>query len=762
MADSTKKPRPQGGTGKLSSTNTTNTPPAGSTRSPSRNSATPPASTSGTPTRARSVRGTNVGPVSAKAAVRKPGGASNLSNSTSVLDDEVEQDARAEMLALVEDLKERLRKTEEASEEYRRQVEVMQARLDESHKEQGRFEEKSHEDEEQLEGLMNEKRDLTKQKRELENIYEAERASWMKEKDEAAAREEELQQSLQRVRENLAVKEVKTLDVETRPGVSRTSSMRSEERSPNPESGQFAPSLQRSNSSSANSKLVMQKDKIIESLRLELAEVQIKVVEMENMGGGKLREVEKALMETRMANARLMEDNESFQLLLSEKTLNGDFSNGLLSGRSEGQQRTTSRDGPSNGGSSLADELQSVDTESDGGGEGEHDKKLNAEINSLRDQNKALTLYINSIIERLLNHKGLESVLDKTPNLLSGPDAASAKFANTEKDLPPVPPKDGKDNTTGGSGFLARARSVMVPKSRDPSTTTTTNLKPRPASVIHSLSTPASQPTPSHPSTTEDPDTAPSIPITRSQSVRGSSGGGGNRSESSSQPPPHHHRRRTSDWSHAASVVQNMYRGPAPGAGPQSPTGLASPRSSFFAASRVPSANSVPTIEEGDDADGGGGGAGDEDPDVLSARRSQALAALEGGAVPATDGPELPDWGVGGSRSSSAQWAPTSAPREVSSAVGMVREESVQGSEDGGWGGGVGGNAGSPPRSVASSGDRDRAGVASAVMGGNRMRPLRLVQDKQEQDEKERKAANRGSWMGWFGRGKSEEGGGGG
>ncbi|KAL9071056.1 MAG: hypothetical protein Q9157_005589, partial [Trypethelium eluteriae] len=202
--------------------------------------------------------------------------------------------------------------------------------------------------------------------------------------------------------------------------------MRSEERSPNPESGQLAPSLQRSNSSSANSKLVMQKDKIIESLRLELAEVQIKVVEMENMGGGKLREVEKALMETRMANARLMEDNESFQLLLSEKTLNGDFSNGLLSGRSDVHQRTPSRDGPSNGGGSLADELQSVDTESDGGGEGEHDKKLNAEINSLRDQNKALTLYINSIIERLLNHKGLESVLDKTPNLLSGPDAASA------------------------------------------------------------------------------------------------------------------------------------------------------------------------------------------------------------------------------------------------------------------------------------------------------------------------------------------------
>ena len=30
-------------------------------------------------------------------------------------------------------------------------------------------------------------------------------------------------------------------------------------------------------------------------------------------------------MEARMANARLMEDNESYQLLLQEKTLNGEF-----------------------------------------------------------------------------------------------------------------------------------------------------------------------------------------------------------------------------------------------------------------------------------------------------------------------------------------------------------------------------------------------------------------------------------------------------
>jgi hypothetical protein len=92
----------------------------------------------------------------------------------------------------------------------------------------------------------------------------------------------------------------------------------------------------------------MQKDKIIESLRLELAEAQVKLVETENMGGGRMQDLEKILLETRMTNARLMEDNESFQLLLSEKTLNGDFQGRLYAGINNAK---------SSGSGSLADEL---------------------------------------------------------------------------------------------------------------------------------------------------------------------------------------------------------------------------------------------------------------------------------------------------------------------------------------------------------------------------------------------------------------------
>ena len=120
---------------------------------------------------------------------------------------------------------------------------------------------------------------------------------------------------------------------------------------------------------------MLQKDKLIESLRLELAEAQIKLVESENQGGGRLNEVERLLMEARMSNARLMEDNESYQLLLQEKTLHGDFGKGdfsymgvsanqdalnALEGRPSRPNSTRPNSGIMTPATTLADELGSV------------------------------------------------------------------------------------------------------------------------------------------------------------------------------------------------------------------------------------------------------------------------------------------------------------------------------------------------------------------------------------------------------------------
>lgn len=477
--------------------------------------------------RRQSVR--NSTPVSARAALQRRdsplGGTSDADN-----------DARAEALALIDDLKSRLATAETQAEQFKRQSEVLQSKLDESLKEQAKLEEKTHENEEHIEALRNEKREAARQMREMEAIYEAERSSMTKEKEEMSNREEEMQMVIQRLKDNLAQR----LNSDEEPRQSRQTA----NSSPSVESGSFAPpnSVQRSDSRNS-SKILLQKDKLIESLRLELAEAQIKLVESENQGGGRLHEVERQLMEARMANARLMEDNESYQLLLQEKTLNGDFgksdfgymaSNQDALNALEGRSSNGDADNPDRPGntrmSSLADELSEAQEDDD------RSRRLEAELKAAKDQNKALTLYINKIIERLLQHQEFESILDQSQEFKPG--------LNTNKELPPPPPKPA---VISGPSLLQRARTMAIGASPP------AKPKPRPMSFMPSSTTSAHT----------DPERAPSIPL------------GLGRSTSVRRPRP-----SSEQFIGAASVVNQMYKGPEGHPNGTTSPSLVSPRSS--------------------------------------------------------------------------------------------------------------------------------------------------------------------------------------
>ena len=88
--------------------------------------------------------------------------------------------------------------------QHKKQAEVLQSKLDEALKESAKWEEKIHENDEQLEALRNEKRDATRQIREMETIYEAEKSAILKEKEEMGNREEEMQAVIQRLKDSLA------------------------------------------------------------------------------------------------------------------------------------------------------------------------------------------------------------------------------------------------------------------------------------------------------------------------------------------------------------------------------------------------------------------------------------------------------------------------------------------------------------------------------------------------------------------------------
>lgn len=191
MSTAPKKPA-SGGVGRVTNADSASSPSSSPSRAASQRSSTSTPTPSGH-ARTRSVRtGT---PVSARAAIarRDTGGLSSA-----------ESDARAEAASAVEDLQQRLEKEEKLSEQYKKQLEVQHTKLEDAIKESAKLEEKVHEHEEQVEALKNEKREATRQIREMESIYEAERSSILKEKEEMANREEEMQAVIQRLKDSLA------------------------------------------------------------------------------------------------------------------------------------------------------------------------------------------------------------------------------------------------------------------------------------------------------------------------------------------------------------------------------------------------------------------------------------------------------------------------------------------------------------------------------------------------------------------------------
>ncbi|MCJ1310852.1 hypothetical protein MMC25_004520 [Agyrium rufum] len=705
--------------------------------------------------------------------------------------DSNEEDAKAEQVALVDDLRQSLHKAELASEDYQGQLESLQSRLDESQNEHTKFEEQIQESRGRIEQLELEAKTWTRQKREMEMIHESEKAKMLKDREEQAMQEKDMKVSIQRLKETLASREMRLND-----GEKRMSSVPSSETANSgfAPSGTISPresSLDQGESKS-KSQLLMQKDMLIESLRLELAEAQIKQVEMENMGGGRMQDLERTLLETRMTNARLMEDNESFQLLLSEKTLNGDIT------KVDFMQGSTGGGSGPGGLGSLAEELESAE------GESENYRRLETEARSLRDQNKALTLYVEKIISRVLQHDNFETILDQKPEKVMAPPSKPAPVAkslppDTSKDLPPAPTRDLLEDEKPAPSALARAMSVVSGRRPRPASQIITptqhsvamaggassNNNPTPPweSLTTRKTRPMSQvfaPTPEahhqqhalqrEPNPNEDPFTAPSIPLGgHSQSVK--------RGHRRTQSEQSDHTTTGAPNPGAALVVNSMYRGPSPGIGAQSPTltspGGTTPRTSYFGA---------PSLFRGASAE---------------SHPSLPIAASVSAAAPSTSIPTS-------SFSSSTTTNPTtSRSTSLSTRTATSAQPSASGTSsfstnpdyatstssdsnenEPGYSALNSNNINSASNSAPSirqSPPRNAAGntqYTGAVMKQNQLRPLRLVQEKNETDhaiaagilrrggggvneeEAARKKANRGSWMGWFNRGAAEGGGG--
>ncbi|KAL9083901.1 MAG: hypothetical protein Q9159_005517 [Coniocarpon cinnabarinum] len=702
--------------------------------SPSRNMAASAKATPDPLNRAKSVRNANGSPLSARGSVRRPAHASRSESGAGT------EDSKAETTALIDDLKEQLRKAEIASEEYQKQAAVLQSKLDEALGDHDRLQETAQNHISRVEALEKETRDSARRFRDLESAFENEKVSSMKAHEDALSKEQELSDTVQRLRESLASRD-KRGSVEGESLLSRATSIRGRT-SPNPKSPD-SHNVEPRDSSQNNAKLVHQKDKIIESLRLELAEAQIKNVELENAGGGKTQELEKKLLEARMSNAKLLEDNESYQVLLQERTLNGSFGKSAFLDPSDSHSDrppptpNTPSLKPVSG--SLADELND-DNITDDNTDDKY-RKLEADLSAQKDQNKALTLYINKIITRLLQNETFEQLFENG-SITDGPLKSPVPPVETAAPVPKAEEvnaesarKEVAGQTNAPSSFLQRAGSIFGgrqrgrparPKSIQPPQGASTSPEPNaktPIAAVNPIS--PNLPEPSQHNLpamgthlaipNENPDSAPSIPLRRSGSNRGHARVPSMRSS---------HRRSTSDWNvgAAAGIVNNMHRTPSSGNGLQSPTGLASPRQT--SATLFPQQSAPPPLILED---------AERSPEVDGANRADVAS----------------DSGYGESVMSQATSADASAsPRAAAAAAlegkplppvpNLNRTETSRSEEN---------------KAAASGPASWFSGPAKKEEKGG-MRPLRLVQEKNEADA-ERKKANRTSFMGWFQKGTS-------
>ncbi|KAJ3097105.1 hypothetical protein HDU96_000503, partial [Phlyctochytrium bullatum] len=262
---------------------------------------------------------------------------------------------------------------------------------------------------------------------------------------------------------------------------------------------------------------IRERDAVISSLKKKLVEIETSSESASTRLGVALEEihvVRTELEELQTQNRALMEDNELYQILLRERTLNGEFKTksvvmGVLD--DEPMPRT-----------SLSDELS-------GGGD-----KTKSQIAEMEEQVKALQLFIDKILKRILEDDDFEAkVLSNNNTPAASPAVASParKWPFTDSSAAPsaaaaaaspshLPPRAASPNRTrtglrghpsspGGRLALRNASPLrtatttpMTPprtpgaKPRRPQLTVTTALD---AGAVGPLSAPAAPGPPPHP-----------------------------------------------------------------------------------------------------------------------------------------------------------------------------------------------------------------------------------------------------------------------
>ncbi|KAF9433837.1 hypothetical protein BGZ76_008918 [Entomortierella beljakovae] len=195
----------------------------------------------------------------------------------------------------------------------------------------------------------------------------------------------------------------------------------------------------------AHARTLKAQEKIAAKLQQQIISMNQEMLERQQHFELRASELQDEIIQTRDLNTGLMEENESYQLLLHEKSMNGEFmqTNIMKSTRYDDQndsQLSTSNNGSVN----LADELGRAFNSPQ---EERTVESLSEEIKSLKDQNSALNLYVAKILTRIMNQPGFTAVLaaDYSPGRATVPESPPSVIKSSNNSSSRGSDNDSKD-----------------------------------------------------------------------------------------------------------------------------------------------------------------------------------------------------------------------------------------------------------------------------------------------------------------------------
>lgn len=309
--------------------------------------------------------------------------------------------------------------------------------------------------------LSRAKKDFDRQIEQNNANFERERALW-------AERESEL---------------VRSVKFATRPLVVQAPAKEREASTSSKEFDVVPPVVQQqiAENNAAHTRALRAQENIVTELRKQILSMNQDLIERQRNFTLKECELQTQIAQAQELNRGLMEENESYQMLLHEKSMNGEFMQTSI------MKNTGYNDDPSatplatnsNGSINLADELgKALDRSPLPNSE----KSIEEEVKQLKESNTALGLYISRILSRIMENPHLQAVLaaDYSPRRASIPESPPALISqanksssslnntgNTTSEIEPPAKPEGRARSRslfgGGSIFSSRSKPAPAP-----------------------------------------------------------------------------------------------------------------------------------------------------------------------------------------------------------------------------------------------------------------------------------------------------------